>query len=86
MFHQYLDTESPGEGRGQPLHNLHPWLISSLNQGELRALGLVVHYPLHAGEGGLHRLAVVSSLHYSQSSWFVQTDLNYDKHSRNNNS
>ena len=59
MFHQYLDTESPGEVRGQPLHNLHPWLTSSLNQGELRALGLVVHYPLHAGEGGLHMLAVV---------------------------
>ena len=76
MFHQYFDTESPGKGRGQPLHNLHPWLISSLSQGELWALGLVLQYPLHAGEGGLH----------SQSSWFVQTDLNYDKQFRNNNS
>ena len=49
MFYQYFDTESPGEGRGSPLHNFHPWLISSLSQGELWALGLVLQYPLHAG-------------------------------------
>ena len=77
MFHQYFDTESPGEGRGQPLHNLHPWLISSLSQGELWALGLVLQYPLHTGEGDLHRLAVVIS-HVTTVSplWFVQTNLN----------